>query len=131
MLTGQNGILNRAIDARKKTEDVSDLEFLQTKAYEAITNYYVKGQTGSENEYILEDLKKVNGVTTNVYQGTVKYNEKTYFISDIIGNTNEQKAIEKAMKKCEGNISRAADMLGITRFLKRFSNQQIRMEMLK
>ena len=28
----------------------------------------------------------------------------------------EQKAIEKAMKKCEGNISRAAEMLGITRF---------------
>ena len=28
----------------------------------------------------------------------------------------EQKAIEQAMKKCEGNISRAAEMLGITRF---------------
>lgn len=28
----------------------------------------------------------------------------------------EQQAIEKAMKKCDGNISRAADLLGITRF---------------
>ena len=27
-----------------------------------------------------------------------------------------EQAIQKAMKKCEGNISRAAEMLGITRF---------------
>jgi len=95
MLTGQNGILNRASEAKKNTEAASDLEFLQTKAYEAVTNYYVKGQTGSENEYILEELGKVSGVTTNVSQGTVKYNGKTYDISEIIGNTSEQKAIEK------------------------------------
>ena len=46
-LTGQNGILNRASEAKENTEAASDLEFLQTKAYEAVTNYYVKGQTGS------------------------------------------------------------------------------------
>ena len=95
MLTGQNGILNRASEAKKNTEAASDLEFLQTKAYEAVTNYYVKGQTGSENEYILEELGKVSGVETSVSQGTVKYNGKTYDISEIIGNTSEQKAIEK------------------------------------
>ena len=94
MLTGQNGILNRASEAKKNTEAASDLEFLQTKAYEAVTNYYVKGQTGSENEYILEELGKVSGVETSVSQGTVKYNGKTYDISEIIGNTSEQKAIE-------------------------------------
>ena len=95
MLTGQNGILTNASKAKENTEAASDLEFLQTKAYEAVTNYYVKGQTGSENEYILEELGKVSGVTTNVSQGTVKYNGKTYDISEIIGNTSEQKAIEK------------------------------------
>ena len=109
MLTGQNGILNRATDAKKQTEDVSDLEFLQTKAYEAITNYYVKGQTGSENEYILEELKKVDGVTTSVSQGTVKYNGKTYYISDIIGNTNEQKAIEKEKSLTQITAANATD----------------------
>ena len=95
MLTGQNGILNRASEAKENTEAASDLEFLQTKAYEAVTNYYVKGQTGSENEYILEELGKVSGVETSVSQGTVKYKGKTYDISEIIGNTSEQKAIEK------------------------------------
>ena len=95
MLTGQNGILTNAAKAKENTEVASDLEFLQTKAYEAVTNYYVKGQTGSENEYILEELGKVSGVETSVLQGTVKYNGKTYDISEIIGNTNEQKAIEK------------------------------------
>ncbi len=95
MLTGQNGILTRAAEAKEKTGAASDLEFLQTKAYEAVTNYYAKGQTGSENEYILEELGKVSGVETSVLQGTVKYKGKTYDISEIIGNTNEQKAIEK------------------------------------
>ena len=109
MLTGQNGILNRATDAKKQTEDATDLEFLQTKAYEAITNYYVQGQTGSENEYILEELKKVDGVTTDVFQGTVKYNGKTYYISDIIGNTNEQKAIEKEKSLTQITAANATD----------------------
>ena len=95
MLTGQNGILTNATKAKENTEVASDLEFLQTKAYEAVTNYYVKGQTGSENEYILEELGKVSGVETSVSQGTVKYKGKTYDISEIIGNTSEQKAIEK------------------------------------
>ena len=95
MLTGQNGILTNAAKAKENTEAASDLEFLQTKAYEAVTNYYVKGQTGSENEYILEELGKVSGVETSVSQGTVKYKGKTYDISEIIGNTSEQKAIEK------------------------------------
>ena len=95
MLTGQNGILTNAAKAKENTGVASDREFLQTKAYEAVTNYYVKGQTGSENEYILEELGKVSGVETSVSQGTVKYNGKTYDISEIIGNTSEQKAIEK------------------------------------
>ena len=66
MLTGQNGILNRAAEAKEKTEDKSDLEYLQMKAYEAMTNYYIKGENGSETEYVLEELGKIDGITTKV-----------------------------------------------------------------
>ena len=109
MLTGQNGILTNAAKAKENTEDASDLEFLQTKAYEAVTIYYVKGQTGSENEYILEELGKVSGVETSVSQGTVKYNGKTYDISEIIGNTSEQKAIEKEEGLKQVTVATATD----------------------
>ena len=109
MLTGQNGILTNAAKAKENTGAASDLEFLQTKAYEAVTNYYVKGQTGSENEYILEELGKVSGVETSVSQGTVKYNGKTYDISEIIGNTNEQKAIEKEKGLTQVTAATATD----------------------
>ena len=109
MLTGQNGILTNATKAKENTEVASDLEFLQTKAYEAVTNYYVKGQTGSENEYILEELGKVSGVETSVSQGTVKYKGKTYDISEIIGNTNEQKAIEKEKGLKQVTVATATD----------------------
>ena len=93
MLTGQNGILNRAAEAKKNTEDSSDLEYLQTKAYEAIINYYSEGSTEPENEYVLKNLNDSN-IITDVNTGTVKYNGKTYDISEIMGKTNEQKAIE-------------------------------------
>ena len=109
MLTGQNGILTNAAKAKENTGAASDLEFLQTKAYEAVTNYYVKGQTGSENEYILEELGKVSGVETSVSQGTVKYNGKTYDISEIIGNTSEQKAIEKEEGLKQVTVATATD----------------------
>ena len=95
MLTGQNGILNRAAEAKEKTEDKSDIEYLQMKAYDSITNYHIKGEKGSETEYVLEELGKIDGVTTNVLQSTVEYNGKIYDISEIMGNTNEQKAMEK------------------------------------
>ena len=93
MLTGKNGVLNRAADAKKNTEDSSDLEYLQTKAYEAITDYYSTGSTDSESEYILKNFNDPN-IVADVNTGTVKYNGKTYDISEIIGKTNEQKAIE-------------------------------------
>ena len=110
MLTWQNGILTNSSKVKENTEVASELEFLQTKAYEAVTNYYVKGQTGSENEYILEELGKVSGVETSVSQGTVKYNGKTYDISEIIGNTSEQKAIEKEKGLTQITAATATDI---------------------
>ena len=99
MLTGQNGILNRASEAKEKTGESEDLEYLQMKAYDAITSYYINGEKESESEYILKEIGKIDGIETNVSQGTVKYNGKTYDISEIIGNTDEQKNVEKKLLK--------------------------------
>ena len=94
MLTGQNGIINRASEAKEKTNDANDLEYLQVKAYEAMTEYYAKNDSGVENEFILGELGKVEGIETNIPQGIIKYNGKTYDVSEVIGSTNEKKAIE-------------------------------------
>ena len=93
MLTGQNGILNRAVEAKKKSVDASDLEYLQTKAYEALTNYYASGSNETEKEYVLKSLNN-SGVVADANTGSITYNGKTYDISDIIGKTSEQQAIE-------------------------------------
>ena len=83
MLTGQNGILNKASDAKKQTESSSDLEYLQTKAYEAITNYYANGKVGSEREYILNELEKENDITTNISNETIQYKNKICTLNEI------------------------------------------------
>ena len=93
MLTSQNGILDKATEAKEKNANTSDLEYLQIKAYETITNYYSTGSTDSESEYILKNFNDPN-IVADVNTGIVKYNGKTYDISEIIGKTNEQKAIE-------------------------------------
>ncbi len=94
MLTGQNGILDRTKDAKETTKSASDLEYLQTKAYEAITNYYANGENGVESEFILKELGKIDGIVTKEANGLINYNGKTYDISDIIGATSEQKNVE-------------------------------------
>ena len=94
MITGENEILNRTKEAREKTENSSDLEYLQTKAYEAITNYYALGSNEPEMEYVLKSLNS-SEIATDVNTGLVTYNGKTYDISDIMGKTSEKKLIEK------------------------------------
>ena len=93
MLTGQNGILNRAKEAKDETGSSSDLEYLRTKAYEAMTNYYATGSNEPETEYVLKNLNS-SEIVTDVNTGSINYNGKTYDISDIMGKTSEQKAIE-------------------------------------
>ena len=93
MLTGQNGILNRAQEAKDDTGSSSDLEYLQRKAYEAITNYYSSGSNEPETEYVLKNLNS-SEIVTDVNAGSIIYNGKTYDISDILGKTSEQKSIE-------------------------------------
>ena len=45
MLTGQNGIIDNASKAKQSTKDAGDLEYLQVKAYDILTDYYLKGRT--------------------------------------------------------------------------------------
>ena len=94
MLAGENGIITRAAEAKEKTEDASDLEYLRTEAYSALLSYYASGSTLSESEYVLDALgaENGNGITTNKTTGTVTYNGKTYNISELLGNSNEQNA---------------------------------------
>lgn len=94
MLVGQNGILDKASEAKRQTEDASDLEYLQTKAYESVTDYYINGKSGSETEYILKKLGEIDGITTDIIQETVFYKGKIYDVNEIVGISNEKRAIE-------------------------------------
>ena len=93
MITGQNGILNRTQEAKKNTEDASDLEYLRTKAYEIISKYYALGSNDKEEDYVMKNLN-TSEIVSNENTGTVTYKGKTYEISEIIGTSSEQKAIE-------------------------------------
>ena len=90
MLTGQNGILNRAEEAKQQTQDASDLEYLRTETYSALMSYYVSGSNLTQDEYVLDELAKLSGVTINKTTSTVTYNGKDYNISELMGNTDEQ-----------------------------------------
>ena len=59
MLTGQNGILNRAAQAKNDTSAASDLEYLQVEATAALMDYYQGNDNKNEDEYILEKWKKI------------------------------------------------------------------------
>ena len=85
MLAGENGIITRAAEAKEKTGDASDLEYLRTEAYSALLSYYASGSTLSESEYVLDALgaENGNGITTNKTTGTVTYNGKTYNIDSV------------------------------------------------
>ena len=97
MLTGQNGILNRANEAKEKTSTSQDLEYLQLKATEALTDYYQGNNTLNEDEYILKKWAEDSSNNIDVNQGekTVVYNKKKYDIADIIGNQNEKTKVEE------------------------------------
>ena len=112
MLTGQNGILKRASEVKEKTDQSSDLEFLQIKANEALTKYYLSTNTEPENEYILKRLNEESDISADEITGTVMYNGRTYDVSDILGNTNEQTNIAsqniklKQITKCTATEER-------------------------
>ena len=101
MLTGQNGIIQKAAKAKESTSSSQDLEFLQLKATEALTDYYQGNDTTAEDDYILKkwDEDTNNKITVNKTDKTFEYNGKTYAIADIIGNQSERTKIENENMK--------------------------------
>ena len=97
MLTGQNGILKRATEAKKNTEDSSDLEYLRVEATSELIDYYQGNDSKNEDEYILEKWSESsnNKISVNKTDKTVTYNSKTYAMSDIIGNESEKNKINE------------------------------------
>jgi len=66
MLAGQNGILDKAGEAKQSTEEASIKEQVELLATEYITNYYTGSATGASNiaEYVATNL---NGKKVGVY----------------------------------------------------------------
>ena len=94
-LTGDNGILGKAVQAREKTNAAGDLEYLQTEVLGIMAEYYTGDKSMQEDEYILTELGKKNGITANIAKGTVTYKNKEYTLSEITGGTQEKEQIEK------------------------------------
>ncbi len=94
-LTGDNGILGKAAQAKEKTNAAGDLEYLQTEVLGIMAEYYTGDKSMQEDEYILTELGKKNGITANIAKGTVTYKNKEYTLSEITGGTQEKEQIEK------------------------------------
>lgn len=94
-MTGDNGILGKAVQAKEKTNIAGDLEYLQTEALGIMAQYYGSATDMQEDEYILTELGKKNGITANIAKGTVTYKNKEYTLSEITGGTQEKETIEK------------------------------------
>ena len=101
MLIGQNGILNRAQEAKEKTSTLQDLEYLQLKATESLTDYYQENNSLGEDEYILKKWAEdsENNIDVNQGEKTVVYNERKYNIADIIGTQSEKSRVTQENMK--------------------------------
>ena len=89
----KTGIINRASEASEKTEDANDLEYLRTEAYGELIGYYSSVSNLSEQDYVLQKLGEKEGISVNQTAGTVTYNGKTYNISELLGNSDEQNTL--------------------------------------
>ena len=94
-LTGDNGILGKAAQSKEKTNAAGDLEYLQTEVLGIMAEYYTGDKSMQEDEYILTELGKKNGITADIAKGTVTYKNKEYTLSEITGGTQEKEQIEK------------------------------------
>ena len=68
---------------------------MQTEALGIMSEYYGSATDMQEDEYILTELGKKDGITANIAKGTVTYNNKEYTLSEITGGTQEKEQIEK------------------------------------
>ena len=97
MLTGENGIIKNAMKAKENTELISDLEYLQLKATEALIDYYQTNTIKNENEYILDKWNSdiTDNIDVNSADKTIIYKGKVYSIYDIIGNESEKNKLKE------------------------------------
>ena len=65
MLTGQNGILNKSVEAKEKTESGNELELVKTSAMEALT----------EGKGIVEEENLKKALDKNIGEYEIEYNE--------------------------------------------------------
>ena len=88
MLTGQNGILNRAQEAKSKTEKGSAREELELAITSLGMDYHINGQGGTFRDYIFSheaELKKELGsddVTLNKTENTITYKRKIFTVNE-------------------------------------------------
>ena len=88
MLTGQNGILNRATTAKKQTENTNARDELALAITSLGMDYHINGQGGTFRDYIFSheaDLKKELGsdqVTLNSAENTITYKGKIFTVNE-------------------------------------------------
>ena len=88
MLMGQNGILNRAQEAKSKTEKESAREELELAITSLGMDYHINGQGGTFRDYIFSheaDLKKELGsddVTLNKDENTITYKQNIFTVNE-------------------------------------------------
>ena len=88
MLMGQNGILNRAQEAKSKTEKGSVREELELAITSLGMDYHINGQGGTFRDYIFSheaELKKELGsddVTLNKTENTITYKGKIFTVNE-------------------------------------------------
>ena len=68
---------------------------MQTEALGIMAEYYGSATDMQEDEYILTELGKKDGITTDIAKGTITYKNKEYTLSEITGGTQEKEQIEK------------------------------------
>ena len=88
MLTGQNGILNRATTAKKQTENTNARDELALAITSLGMDYHINGQGGTFRDYIFAheaDLKKELGsdqVTLNSAENLITYKGKIFTVNE-------------------------------------------------
>ena len=88
MLTGQNGILNRATTAKKQTENTNARDELALAITSLGMDYHINGQGGTFRDYIFSheaELKKELGsddVTLNKTENTITYKGKIFTVNE-------------------------------------------------
>ena len=88
MLTGQNGILNRAGEAKNKTVEVQNKEALEMEILQMYMKYNLNGEAGTFFDYIFTNEKELkqelgtDDVNIDKTTQTIQYKGTTYSISE-------------------------------------------------